>query len=336
MSAVQTDKEQVGSKSSRQWAWEFLRRNPAYREAYAQWMELPEIVRSLKLNTQELSRSLPEDIPMSYFVVEEHQQLDDKWHEKLSGKSKTEDFANLSPFHPKKGVEPLLGESLKEWHERTLEIRRETVFSIGLSSSILPKARFGLKKWVDPEVSPLPESDADIFEELKFEAYAKILKLEHFRDKPCSISVGDIARTEVVLKIDVMQTMHYLKNQLEKIVKEQRALILEIMERKPNYFSGKKGGIYFAYKGKGSINKGGVYKEYLKILDRILMGESKRDIISVEPGFARSRSDDNYVETMEKRYDEAIVIRDTDYRKIAYFDDYRGELRKMKKSSKKD
>jgi hypothetical protein len=86
----------------------------------------------------------------------------------------------------------------------------------------------------------------------------------------------------------------------------------------------------------GSINTGGIYKEYLKILDRILMGESKKDIISIEPGFARSRSDDNNVETMEKRYDEAIAIRDADYRKMAYFDDYRGEIRKMKKSQKKD
>jgi len=336
MSTEQEGEEQVGPKSSRQWAWEFLRRNPAYREAYAQWLELPEVVRSLKLNTQELSRSLLEDIPMSYFVVEEHQQLDDKWHEKLSSKSKTEDFANLSPFHPKKGVEPLLGENLKEWHERTLEIRKEVGFTICHSSSILPRERYGLKKWVDPFVSPLPESDADIFEELKFEVYAEFLKSEHFHDKPCSISVEDIERTEVVLKIDVMQPMHYLKNQLEKVVKEQRALILELIERKPDYFSGKKGGIYFAYKGKGSINKGGVYKEYLKILDKILMGESRDEIIYVESDFARSRSDDPDVETMEKRYDEALAIRDADYRKMAYFDDYRGEIRNMKKSSKKD
>lgn len=118
MSTVQADKEQVGPKSSRQWAWEFLRRNPAYREAYAQWMALPEAVRSLSINTQELCRSLSDEIPMSLFVVEEQQQLDDKWHEKLSGKNKTEDFAAVSPFHPKKGVEPVLGENLKEWHER--------------------------------------------------------------------------------------------------------------------------------------------------------------------------------------------------------------------------
>lgn len=336
MSAVQADKEPVGPKSSRQWAWEFLRRNPAYRDAYAQWMALPEAVRNLNINAQDLCRSLSDEIPMSFFVVEEQQQLDDTWHEKLSGKSKAEDFAAVSPFHPKKGVEPLLGENLKEWHERTLEIRKEVGFTICHSSSILPRERFGLKKWIDPEVSPLPESDTDVFEELKFEVYAEFLKSEHFRNKPCSISVGDIARTEVVLKIDVMQPMHYLKEQLEKIVKEQRALILEVMELKSDYFSGKKGGIYYAYKGKGSINTGGIYKEYLKILDRILMGESKKDIISIEPGFARSRSDDNNVETMEKRYDEAIAIRDADYRKMAYFDDYRGEIRKMKKSQKKD
>ncbi|MEN2431929.1 DUF6499 domain-containing protein [Comamonas sp. F1-6] len=336
MSTQQADKEPVGPKSSRQWAWEFLRRNPAYRDAYAQWMALPESVRSLNINTQELCRSLPDEIPMSFFVVEEQPQLDDTWHEKLSGKSQAEDFAAVSPFHRKKGVEPLPGENLKEWHERTLEIRKEVGFTIFHSSSILPRERFGLKKWIDPEVSPLPESDADIFEELEFEVYAEFLKSEHFRNKPCSISVGDVGRTEVVLKIDVMQPMNYLKEQLEKIVKEQRAFVLEIMELKPDYFSRKKGGVYFEYKGKGSINKGGIYKEYLKILDRILMGESKKDIISIEPGFARSRSDDNYVETMEKRYDEALIIRDADYRKMAYFDDYRGELRKMKRAQKKD
>lgn len=331
MSAVQ---ENVGPKSSRQWAWEFLRRNPTYRDAYAQWLALPEAVRSLNINTQELCRSLSDEIPMSLFVVEEQQQLDDTWHEKLSGKSKAEDFAAVSPFHPKKGVEPLPGENLKEWHERTLEIRKEVGFTIFHSSSILPGERFGLKKWIDPEVSPLPESDADIFVELKFEVYAEFLKSEHFRNKPCSISVGDIERTEVVLKIDVMQPMHYLKSQLEKIVKEQRNFVLEIMERKPDYFSRKKGEIYFTYKGRGSLNVGGVYKEYLKILDRILMGESKDNIIYIDPGFARLKSDDNYVETMEKRYDEAILIRDFDYRKMAYFDDYRGEIRNMKKSRK--
>ena len=333
MSAVQKD---IGPKSSRQWAWEFLRRNSKYRKAYARWMKLPEAVRKLKITKTELSDSLAKKIPMSYFVVAENLRSDKKWAENIIGDDQVKYLSEIKPFQPKKGVKPLKGENLKEWRERTQEIRGETGYSIRHAASILPKKKFGVKKWVNPEVSPLPESDVDIFEELKFEVHAEFLKSEHFRNKPCSISVGDIERTEVVLKIDVMQPMHYLKEQLEKIVKEQRAFVLDIIERKPDYFSRKKEGIYFEYKGKGSLNKGGVYKEYLKILDRILMGESKKDIISIEPGFARSRSDDNYVETMEKRYDEALVIRDADYRKMAYFDDYRGELRKMKKYQKKD
>ncbi|QTX22453.1 transcriptional regulator domain-containing protein [Comamonas aquatica] len=326
MSTEQEGEEQVGPKSSRQWAWEFLRRNPAYREAYAQWLELPEVVRSLKLNTQELSRSLLEDIPMSYFVVEEHQQLDDKWHEKLSSKSKTEDFANLSPFHPKKGVEPLLGENLKEWHERTLDIRKEVGFTISHSSSILPRENFGLKKWVDPEVSPLPEPDANIFAELKFEVYAEFCKSENFRQKPCSVSVSEIKRTEVVLKIDVMQPIGYLKNEIEILIKEQRKFIEKIMKDKPQYFLKEVDDIYHVYEGQDKFNRGGIYGEYLKLLDRILKGESEDNIVHVEPGFARVPSSDNYAKKMRYRFDTAIELRDKGYRKIAYFDDYTGSI----------
>lgn len=326
MSAVQADKEPVEPKSSRQWAWEFLRRNPAYRDAYAQWMALPEAVRSLNIKTQELCRSLSDEIPMSFFVVEEQQQLDDTWHEKLSGKSKAEDFAAVSPFHPKKGVEPLLGENLKEWHERTLEIRKEVGFTLGHSSSILPKERFGIKKWIDPEISPLPESEADIFSELKFEVYAEFCESEHFRQKPRSISIGEIERTEIVLKIDVEQPINFLKNKLEQIVREQRSFIEKIRERKPEFFSGG----YKDYDGPGSLNNGGIFNEYLKILDRILKGESKDNIIYVEPGFGRVRSNDEYAERMKKRYESAIKFRDADYLKIPYFDDYQGAIRNKK------
>jgi hypothetical protein len=63
-------------------------------------------------------------------VVEEQQQLDDTWHEKLSGKSKAEDFAAVSPFHPKKGVEPLLGENLKEWHEHSRNKKRGGIHNL--------------------------------------------------------------------------------------------------------------------------------------------------------------------------------------------------------------
>jgi hypothetical protein len=75
MSAVQADKEPVGPKSSRQWAWEFLRRNPAYRDAYAQWMALPEAVRSLNINAQDLCRSLSDEIPMSFLWLKSSSSL---------------------------------------------------------------------------------------------------------------------------------------------------------------------------------------------------------------------------------------------------------------------
>lgn len=323
---MQADKEPEGPKSSRQWAWEFLRRNLAYRDAYAQWMALPEAVRSLDINTQELCLSLSDEIPMSLFVVEEQQQLDDKWHEKLSGKSKAEDFAAVSPFHPKKGVEPLLGENLKEWHERTLEIRKEAGFAISHSSSILPKERFGIKKWIDPEVSPLPESEADIFSELKFEVYAEFCESEHFRQKPCSVSVGEIKRTEVVLKIDVMQPIGYLKNELEILVKEQRKFIEKIMKDKPQYFLKEVGDIYHVYEGQDKFNRSGIYGEYIELLDRIIKGESEDKIVHVKPGFGRVRSSDNYAKKMRHRFNTATELRDNGYRKIAYFDDYAGSI----------
>lgn len=330
MSEVLAGKEQTNPKTSRQWAWEFLRRNPAYREAYAQWMELPEAVRLLQITKPDLCELLSEKIPMSYFVVEDPLCLDKKWNENLRRYAKVKDLSKISPCHSNKGMKPLKGESLKEWRERTREIRGEISYSIRHSSSILPKKKFGIKKWIDPEISPLPVSDADIFEELKFEVYAEFLNSENFRHKPCSTSVLNIERTEIVLKIDVMQPINFLKEQLDKVVQEQREIILKIMEEYPGYFCGKKDGIYFEYKGRGTINKGGIYNQYLKILDKILKGESRKDILYADLGFSRPRSIDNYVETMEKRYNEAISIRDIEYRKIAYFDDYRGERRKIK------
>lgn len=325
MSAVQADKEPVGPKSSRQWAWEFLRRNPTYRDAYVQWMQLPEGVRSMKVDMQDPCKSIPGETPMSLFVIEEHQQLDNKWHEKLGVKSKAEDFSALSPFHPKKGIEPLVGENLKEWHHRTQKLRQGAAFSMRLSSSILPKEEFGIDKWIDPKISPLPETDADIFGKLNFEVYAEFCDSENFRQKLCSISVNEIKRTEIVLKIDVRQPLSFLKSKLEEIVNKQRFHLFKIIEEKSNYLSKHEGDseIIMTYRGDDKLNVGGIFDEYLKILDRILNGEAKKRIVHWDPKFGWVKNKSKFAGKMKKQYDKAVKIRDFEYREIAYFDDYK-------------
>ncbi len=323
MSEVSAEKEPVSEKSPRQWAWEFLRRNPTYRDAYAQWMQLPEGVRNMRLDMQDPCRSMPGETPMSLFVVDEPQQLDDKWHEKLSGKSKTEDFAALSPFHPKKGIEPLAGENLREWNQRTRDLRQGTTFTIGQSLSILPKEKFGIERWIDPEISPLPEADTDIFGELEFEVHAEILNLKDFRQKPRAISISEIKNTEIVLKIDVRQPVNFLKKKLQEVILEQRSYLFENRKTKFNSSSKNKNEIFMTYEGDDSLNVNGIFDKYLKILDRILNGEAKKRIIRWDPKFGMLKSNSKYAEKMKKQYAKAVKLRDVDYKKIAYFDDYR-------------
>lgn len=324
MSEVLAEKEPVSQKSPRQWAWEFLRRNPTYRDAYAQWMQLPEGVRNMRFDMQDPCRSIPGETPMSLFVVDEPQQFDGKWHEKLSGKSKTEDFAALSPFLPKKGIEPLAAENLREWHQRTCELRQGTAFTIGQSFSILPKEKFGIERWIDPEISPLPEVDKDIFGELKFEVYAEILNLKDFRQKPRAISISEIKNTEIVLKIDVRQPVNFLKKKLQELIFEQRGYLFEKRKtKKINSSSKDENEIFMTYEGDESLNVNGIFDEYIKILDRILNGEAKKRIICWDPRFGMQKSNSKYAEKMKKRYAKAVKLRDVDYQKIAYFDDCR-------------
>ena len=77
------------------------------------------------------------------------------------------------------------------------------------------------------------------------------------------------------------------------------------------------------YEGDDSLNVNGIFDKYLKILDRILNGEAKKRIIRWDPKFGMLKSNSKYAEKMKKQYAKAVKLRDVDYKKIAYFDDYR-------------
>lgn len=269
--------------SPRQWAWEFLRFNPAYRAAYSEWMSLPLSVRDLKRTGGGMPLlACPPETSMSLF------------------------FSQPAALN---------GETVGDWIIRTEESRRER-WSIGHAPSVTPQARFGISKWIDPETTPLPNADENIFGRLAVDVFADLNDREHPRHKPLAITVADIKKSEVVVKIDVLHPLGFLNESIRQIVLKQRELLQKI-------------GIssLHLYEGAKSFNPAGVYESYVKILQRINNGESKSEIIHVTPDGEHVDSDHSYAVRTKKQYPVALALRDEGYRHIAYYEDFIGQLR---------
>lgn len=269
--------------SPRQWAWEFLRFNLAYRTAYAEWMLRPLSVRDLKRPDGKMPLlACPPDTPMSLFVVQ-----------------------------PAASV----GETVGAWITRTEESRRKG-WSLGHAPSVTPQPQFGISKWIDPEATPLSKDDETIFDKLTLDVFAELNEREHPRQKPLAITVADIKKSEVVIKIDVLHPIGFLNESIQQLVLQQRKLLLKAGELPLEFYEGGK-----------SFNPAGVYESYAKILQRISDGESKSEIIRITPGGERVASDDSYADRTKKQYPVALALRDEGYRHIAYYNDFIGQVR---------
>ena len=269
--------------SPRQWAWEFLRFNLDYRAAYSEWMLLPLAVRDLKRPDGEMPLlACPPGTPMSLFVV-----------------------------RPAASV----GETVGAWINRTEESRRKGWF-LGHAPSVTPQPQFGISKWIDPETTPLPQCDETIFDKLTLDVYAELNEHEHPRQKPLVITVSDIKKSEIVIKIDVLHPIGFLNESIRQLVLQQRDLLQRIGNLSLEFYEGEK-----------SLNPAGVYEAYLKILQRISNGESKSEIIRVTPDGERVASDDSYADRTKKQYPVALALRDEGYRHIAYYNDFIGQVR---------
>ena len=269
--------------SPRQWAWEFLRFNPAYRAAYAEWMSLPLSVRDLKRAAGGMPLlACPPETSMSLFFSQ--------------------------PV-------ALNGETVGDWISRTEESRREG-WSVGHAPSVTPQAHFGISKWIDPEITPLPKADENIFGRLTVDVFAELNDREHPRQKPLAVTVADIKKTEVVVKIDVLHPIGFLNESIRQIVLKQRELLRRIGITSLD-----------SYEGLKSFNPAGVYEAYVKILQRINNGESKSEIINVTPDGERVASDHSYAVRTKKQYPVALALRDEGYRHIAYYEDFIGQVR---------
>ena len=69
--------------------------------------------------------------------------------------------------------EALNGETVGDWIIRTEESRREG-WSVGHAPSVTPQAQFGISKWIDPEITPLPKADENIFGRLTVDVFAEL------------------------------------------------------------------------------------------------------------------------------------------------------------------
>lgn len=103
-----------------EWAWEFLKRNPKYRNAYAQWAALPEVLK--------VDGNLLEFIGSGVLA------------------SFTVEWFDLDP-------EPMAGDDLGTWYERHL-LRRDEI-SISIATQF-DSASFMLARWLDPSLELLP------------------------------------------------------------------------------------------------------------------------------------------------------------------------------------
>lgn len=136
-------------KTNRQWAWQFLRRNSVYREAYALIGSLRDDQRDvfLKLINNQLS-SYSENweslgsLPVKFF------DRSNLWNEKNENKTLDEYIRDLTkPFSKKK---------------RNADQIVEEIDSLVLS--VLPKFRtyqYGLLQWIDPDIKEITAQDAE-------------------------------------------------------------------------------------------------------------------------------------------------------------------------------
>ena len=160
--------------SSRQWAWEFLRFNAAYRDAYAEWMRLPDSVRNFKGMSADGTPlgGCPPETPMSYFDV---------------------------------NPSALPAETVSEWLLRT-EKERESGWGVQASNELGPPTQFVICEWVDPAVSPLPKDKEHVWENFEVEGVGALVEGRHARAGVQLRPLGRIHELGVIVDVRMPMT----------------------------------------------------------------------------------------------------------------------------------
>ena len=274
--------------SSRQWAWEFLRFNSNYREAYAVWMALPDSVRNPGSPDNTPLGDCPPNTPMSYFEV--------------------------TPI-------ALPNETVAEWLLRTKEEREEEEgegWSYQTSSELDPPKEFLIFEWVDPCITPLPKEKEHIWDKLDVGCVTGLVIDKHL-PKRATVMVPPLTDIhDLAFIVDVRTPLHALEKLFsEAVLSHRNALRARNVGEEP-----------YVYSGKAIINSGGIYDDFVRILQRLDEGETEDEILHFEKRAGhRMPFGTSYADNKKTHIPKAIGLRDGGYKEIAFRDDYEGNLK---------
>ena len=274
--------------SSRQWAWEFLRFNSNYREAYAAWMALPDSVRNPGSPDNTPLGDCPPNTPMSYFEV--------------------------TPI-------ALPNETVAEWLLRTKEEREEEEgegWSYQTSSELDPPKEFLIFEWVDPCITPLPKEKEHIWDKLDV-ACVTGLVIDKNLPKRAAVQLPPLTDIhDLAFIVDVRSPLGALEKEFrDAVLLHRKTLCARDVGDEPH-----------VYAGKVIINSNGIYEEYVRILQRLDHGETEEQIRHLETRTSsRLPHWHSYVGRKKKQIPIAIQLRDGGYKNIVFRDDFEGNLK---------
>jgi hypothetical protein len=215
-------------------------------------------------------------------------------------------------------------ETVAEWLLRTQE-ERKSGWSIQASSELAPPREFLISEWIDPKSSPLPKEKEHIWDKFGVESVVGLVTDKHL-PKPAVVSVGRLTDMhELAFIVDVRSPLAALEKQFKDAVLSHRdALRAHEVGEEPDI-----------YGGKAIINSGGIYEKYVVILKRLDQGETEDDVrYKQTTGGPRLPHWDAYIANMKTQIPDAIAMREGGYKKIAYRDDFVGDLKKKATTGK--
>lgn len=275
--------------SSRQWAWEFLRFNSNYREAYAAWMALPDSVRNPGSPDNTPLGDCPPNTPMSYFEV--------------------------TPI-------ALPNETVAEWLLRTKEEREEEEggegWSYQTSSELDPPKEFLILEWVDPCITPLPKEKEHVWDKFDVACVTGLVIDKHLPKRAAVLLPPLTDIHDLAFIVDVRSPLGALEKQFrDAVLLHRKTLRARDVGEEPH-----------VHAGKVIINANGIYEEYVQILQRLDDGETEKEIRHFETRTSsRLPHWAPYVEMKKKQIRIAIELRDGGYKNIVFRDDFEGNLK---------
>lgn len=211
----------------------------------------------------------------------------------------------------------LANETVSEWQLRTKE-ERKSEWSIQTSSRLDPPKEFLIFEWIDPKVSPLPKEKEDIWDKSNVACVTGLVTDKHLPKRaavflPPLTDIHDLA-----FIVDVRSPLGALEKQFKNAVLSHRKTLRARDIGEETY----------VYGGKAIINSGGIYDEYVHILQRLDDGETEDEILHFETRTGlRMPYGTSYADNKKSQIPKATGLRDGGYKKIAFRDDYEGNLK---------